>query len=270
MGVEILMAIAALAPVVGDLIGQALGSGDKEEAERLARQAVSDFNIPVPEIERLASEMGGVQADPLAVEGQRMALADLQRFAQQGPEAVEFRGAVDAATAAANQQARGQNEALRQEMQARGMGGGGVEFATRALSNQQAANRAASGAFDAAAEGQRQARQALMAGADLAGDIRQQSFGEGSARARAADEMARFNEANKFRQFGARLERAQGLAGARQNVGNILTGNAAQVQQTGRNVGQGVGYGAAAVGQDMRDEKRWQEYLEMKRKERPS
>lgn len=253
----ILMGIAAVAPIIGDLIGQAFASGDKERANKLMEDALAQYGpqLGAPTVEAITahlerSALEKVQADPLAVEGQRQALAQMQALAREGPENIEFRAAIDAATRGVNQQANARDAALRMEAQARGAGAG-TEFTTRAISNQAAADRLSGSAFDAAAEGRRQARQAMMDSAGLSGRMRDQSFDEESTRARAKDEVDRFNEMARSGAAQQDWLNRMNLATARGNAygqaANVSRGNAAQTQQQWGNYGQYAG-GAARQG----------------------
>lgn len=251
-----IMAVAFLAPIVGDLIGKALASGDKAKAQQLANDAIQKYNIKPPDIQAVtahlqSSQLAGATADPGSVAAQRGALASLKNYGQ-GPDNIQFRAGMNAATSAANQQAAGQNGLLRNEMQARGMGNSGTEYANRALENQASSERAASGGFQAAAEGNRSALQALQQYGGLATTMRGQSFGEEATRASAADELARFNEENRVKGAQTDWQNRFGLAGAQagadQYGASFYGGQAAQTENTAANIGQGVGQAAGAVG----------------------
>lgn len=253
-------AIGFIAPLIGELIGNALGAGDRAKAQAILEKAYASYGpdiLKAPGVAELTphldtSAMANVHADPTAIAAQQSALTRLMRYGEQGPDNIEFRAQMDAATRAANQQAAGQNEALRNEMQARGRGNTGAEYANRALANQQAAERASAGGFQAAMGADQRALAALASGAGLASTIRGQSFDEGAARARASDALAQFNELGRVsgnqqhfaNQMG--INAAQANAGA--NLANSYMGNAAQVANTATNIGQGIGQGAATLG----------------------
>lgn len=260
-----LMAVAALAPVVGDAIGRALSSGDTERAQQLADDAIRRFNIKPPDIEAMTAhiaktEMAGVRADPTAIAAEQSALARLMRYGEQGPQNIEFRAQMDAATRGANQQAAAQNALLRNEMQARGRGGSGAEFALRGLANQGAAERAAQGGFQGALAADQRALAALSQGSGLAGRIRSQSFEEVSRRAEAADALARYNEDARVRGQLLNFQNQMGLAGAQSNAAmqgaNIYAGKAAQTQEQFRGYGTGAGQAAAAGAGYMMDQQK--------------
>lgn len=254
----IAMGVAAVAPIIADLIGRAMSAGDREKAQRILEKAYADFGpdiLKTPGVADLTphldtSRMATARADPEAIAAQRSALAQLQRRSTASPDDIELRAGVDAATRAANQQARGQNEALRNEMQSRGMGNTGTEYALRSQANADAADRASAGGFQAAFSADRSALDALKGFGGLSTTMRGQSFDEEARRATAADDLARWNEENRAQgnqmAFQNRLAGTTARANAGANLANAHLGNAAQIQNTASNIGQGVG---AAGGQ---------------------
>lgn len=257
-------AVSALVPVLGDLVGQALGSGDKEAAEQLLEQARQQFDIPIPTIDELAAQVGPsalqqAKADPEAVQAQRMALADLQRMAHDGG-GVEYRAGIERVRRDVGRDANARDAALQQQMAARGLGGSGIDFATRAVAGQGAADREAQMGFDSAAEANRMALQALQGQGSLASQMRGQSWGEERAKADAADEINKFNAMQRSGAFRDRFGMQMGLGTARANQfanqANVKSGQAAQTQNQWGNYGVGAGMAAANVGQYAMDEER--------------
>lgn len=258
IGTAIGGAIGFLAPIIADLIGRALGSGDKEEAERLLQSAVDQFGpdiLKAPSIADLTPHLGpsaveSVYADPAAVAAQREALQELQRASR--PDNLEFRAAANEAEQFANQQAGAQQGAIRQQMQARGMGGSGVDFALQQQAGQDAANRAASHGFGAAMEGRRQALRSLQDYGNLAGTMRGQSFGEGVTRGRARDEVARLNEAGRVAGQQQAFDNQMGISRARADLlgqqSDVARGESRTTQQQWGNYGVGAGQAAASIG----------------------
>jgi hypothetical protein len=158
--------------------------------------------------------------------------------------------------------------AILQEMQSRGLGGSGLEWSLKQQAGQAASDRMAGAGFDAAAEGRRQALQSLQAFGGMAGRMRDQDFGEKSDRARAADEIDRFNEASRAGAVQQGFQNQMGLATGRSNAANqaanVYRGQAAQTQQQFGNYGSAVGSAAGAYGQHIRDE----QYREESQRER--
>lgn len=256
--ITIAMAIAALAPLAGDLIGQVLGAKDKETAMQLVEQARQRFNIPVNTIQQLAahmdaSQLASVRADPAAVAAQHEALAGLQRVSTEGADNPEFRAAMDAGQQQAGQVANQRNAALAQEAQARGMGGSGQEYAGRLQANADAANRVGHAGFEAAAEGRKEALSTMQAYGDMGSHIRGEDFDEKARTAAAADELGKWNEANRAgayaTQFGQQMGKATAQANTDTQAANVYRGNAAQTQNQWQGYGSGVGQAAGALGQ---------------------
>lgn len=139
------------------------------------------------------SALAGAQADGGAISAQRQALADLRSVYEGG-------GYTDAERAQLRQVQRNaalgeqaQRGALQQSMAARGMGGGGAELAGSLAAQQGFADRSAASADAVGIAGQQRALQALQQYGGLAGQIRQQSFGEEATRASAVDDFNRYN-----------------------------------------------------------------------------
>jgi hypothetical protein len=82
-------------------------------------------------------------------------------------------------------------------MAARGVGGSGAELASRLASSQSGVNQASQEGARLAAQAQARALQAIAQSGNMAGSMEDREFSQGSAKARAADEIARFNTANR-------------------------------------------------------------------------
>lgn len=261
IGTAIGAGIGFLAPIVANLIGNALSAGDRAKAQEYMDQALALYGpdiLKAPELAALTPHLGpsaveSVYADPQSVALQRQAAMDLQRMSR--PDNLEFRAAMNDAESAANQQANAQQGAIQQRLQARGMGGSGVDFALQQQAGQDAANRSAASGFGAAAEGRRQALQAMKDYGQLSTTMRGQSFDEGVTRGRARDRVAEFNEAGRVagqqQAYENRLAGANAYAGALGNAANVAGGHATQTQQTFGNIGQGAGQGLGAFAQYM-------------------
>lgn len=257
-------------PIIGSIVGALMSAPDRESAERYLRQAAEQYNIPLPQLQQLVAEELGrsqietAQVDPSVLAAQRGALAQLQRVGREGAGGVEFRGAVQMAEQESNRQDAARRAAILREMQARGGAGSGMELAARMQSAQDAANRSAGMGFGAAMAGRQQALQAMQAAGGMAGGMRGQEWQERSARARAADEIARFNLLNRQQmalrnaglpqqQFENQMRLAGGRAGALGQLGGFYGGRAGQTQQMWTGIGQGAGYGAASATQSYDD-----------------
>jgi hypothetical protein len=122
------------------------------------------------------------------------ALKRLQDISQAGGMTDQMKFRLALANQNAAQQARGQRGALQQQMQARGLGGSGLNLASQLGANQAAVQGRAMQGLGAAAEAERRALQTLQSGAGLAGNIR----GQDMQRKQALDAIRRFNAANRM------------------------------------------------------------------------
>lgn len=238
-----------LAPIIGGIAS--LGSGiagslssasARDDARSMAQQALKqildsgvppDESLPIvfqqfqqagmltPELEdailQTHTAMTGVQTDPQLRTAQLNALqmiGDRSRLGF-GPEE---RAAFNKVQQEVGRNAEAKRQQIIQNMQARGMGGSGTELAA-ALSASQAQDELASEQGDRlAASAAQNALQAMSQYGQLGGQIRQQDFGEQSDRARAQDEMNRFNVVSQ--------------QGVQQR--NVASQNAAQASNIGR------------------------------------
>jgi hypothetical protein len=98
-----------------------------------------------------------------------------------------------------NQQANNANQqSIIQNMQARGIQGGGAEIASRLGASQNAANQGSSAADQVSSMAQQRALQAIAQSGGMAGRINQQQFGQQATIAGAQDQMNRFNVQNQM------------------------------------------------------------------------
>lgn len=199
MAVPVVMALAAVAALVGRLISEAIAAGDYDKAMALRRRAVAEYGDEIlPELERIEaenierSEFEKVQADPRLQSAQMTALDRLSAFTEPGlsPEdAAEQRAVTEAAGGVAARQAG----AAGQLAARRGLLRSGL---TQALGQDMAeggAQTAADAAARLAADRRRQRLSAISSFGNMAGDIRGQDVSEQQARAGAIDSLNRFN-----------------------------------------------------------------------------
>jgi hypothetical protein len=259
IGTAIGAGIGFVAPIIADWIGKALSSGDREKADQLMQQAIAQFGpdvLKAPELAAITPHLGpsafaGAESDPAARAMQQQAM---QKFgALSSPNNLSFRAAANSAEMQANQQAGAQEGAVRQQMQAHGLGGSGVDYALRQQAGSNAANRSAAQGFEGAMEGQRQATNALGQAAGLATTIRGQSWDEASRKAAAYDETNRFNEMGRAAGAQQDFQNKMGLAGARAGVyekgAAYAGGKADATQQQWGNYGASAAKEAGTLGQ---------------------
>lgn len=174
------------------------------------------------------SQMQGVQTAPELRAAQMKALAGLQDItANKGLTAIDRRNMAQISDEELAQQ-RGQQEAIMQNAQQRGISGSGIEMASQLMGQQQSANRQSRRGMDVAAMAQERALQALMQSGQLGGSIRSQDFDEQARKAAAQDAINQFNAAtrNQNNQFNTNTfnnAQAQNLA-AQQNIANQNVG----------------------------------------------
>jgi hypothetical protein len=175
-------------------------------------------------------------------QAQMQALRQMQGIAGAGGYTALERDQIAQAQRQAAGYEKSQRDAQLQQMQMRGMAGGGGEMAARLQAQQGGANRASADATNIATQAQMRALQAMQAG----GQMGQQAQTQATNRASALDA---FNQANTNRQQGVAQRNAASQAAARrqatQDRMDILAG---ATQQYGRNADAAYGQQAQAQG----------------------
>ncbi len=132
------------------------------------------------------SQAGQAEADPLAIEAQRRALANLQGQTGAGLTDSE-RQSFEQGLGEQRSALRGQSQANLQDLEARGQGGASAGTAALLGGAQAGANSAYQQQNAANAAAQQRALAAIQASGQLGGQMRQQSFAEQYGRGQAAD-----------------------------------------------------------------------------------
>lgn len=145
---------------------------------------------------------------------QLSALQGFQDQAAAGGLTDTSRSQIQAALDEVNNNQRGQANAISQDARRRGISGSGLELAQQMLSQQSSADRAGREGMDVAALAEQAKVEALKNAANTGATIEQQTFGEQSAKAAAANQIAQYNASNQ-----------QQVA-----LNNIAARNAAQAQ----------------------------------------
>jgi len=159
-----------------------------------------------------------MELDTQGKQAQMAALQQLSEIGNEGGLTASDRAKLQAIQSQEQTAARGSREAILQNARARGVGGSGLELMSQMKNQQEAATRQSQRDLDVAAMGQERALQALQSAGQLGGQINQQQFGQQSTMANAANEIARFNAANK-QQVGMANVAANNQAQA-QNLAN--------------------------------------------------
>lgn len=167
-----------------------------EQDLRIKLEYLKDMGQLTPEMEadilQVATEMGTIQVDPRLKQAQMEALGRLQRQADQGLTLEEL-AAAEELKRQQQQATRAENEAIMQNMAARGQLGGGQELAAKLAGSQAAAEAAAQ---DTRSLAKLMAARKLEAGVQagqFAGQVGEQEYGRQAEKARAQDIINQFN-----------------------------------------------------------------------------
>lgn len=242
------MVIEAIGSALGGIFGGLFGKSDAERAQELRQQALGQFaGMSAPEIKEImlgqyasqgeltpeaiasidqaASKMEQIQLDPALRDTRLKALSALQEQGRTGLSASDRQALNETRLRGLRDQQAKQSQIM-QNMAARGMAGSGQELAAALASSQAGAEEASAQGDRLAAMAQERALQATQNAGSLAGNIRESDMGEQSSVARAADEISRFNTANRQNVLGTNVgARNAAQAGNLQNKQNIANSN---------------------------------------------
>jgi hypothetical protein len=239
---------------LGALIGEALAAGDYARAEQLRQQQMDLYKgIAQPQdfTRQGASAFDSIQMDPRLKAARMAALQRMQQIGLEGGMDVESRAANQEAQDQAAGFARGQQGALMQSMQSRGMGGSGMEAAAALQGQQAGSNMLAKSGMQAAADARKRALAALSGSADMAGDLSRDEYGMAADKAHAGDAISRFNaeNANQFQQqkFGNAMDVAGAESGVYGNEMQDAEERAARKKALARGIGRIGGAVAGTV-----------------------
>jgi hypothetical protein len=253
------------APIVAGAMSQQAQAGNLAAAQAAYQAAYSQYaNMGVPSVQaqQLALQdptvqgtlnpqminsqlnqmngnaMNGIQVDPRIAQAQMGALTQLQQMGQQGLTATDLASLNAAQRNSAGQNTAQQNSII-QNMQQRGMGGSGVELATRLAASQGTADQAGQNTNAIMAQAQQGRANAIAQTAQLGGQMQQQQFGEQAQKAQAQNAIAQFNAQQAASAQGANVlaqnqAQAANLSNA-QNIANMgtATQNAQQQYNSG-------------------------------------
>lgn len=180
----------------------------------------------------------GLNNNPLyqaSSEAQLQALRQMQGIADAGGYTAADRGQIEQAQRQAAQAEKSQRDAVVQQMQMRGMGGGGADMQARLAAQQGASNQGRADATNIATQAQMRALQAMQAGSQIG----QSAQAQATQRASALDA---FNQANTNRQQQVAQRNAAGQTAARnqytQNRMNVLAGATGQYNGNAANAAE--------------------------------
>jgi hypothetical protein len=204
---------------IGGLLAAADQEKDQKKADALRQRAAEEIaKIPTPELKFQAyeelksagyftpelekeikiadSEYEKISTDPRLKEAQMGALASLQELAKSGGLDAMDRANLEQARRRAALDSANQQAAVQESMARRGMGGSGLEMVQRQMAAQSAANQANAADLQIQGEARRRALEAIQQSGQLAGNVREQDFGEQAKIAAAKDELNRFRAQN--------------------------------------------------------------------------
>lgn len=155
-----------------------------------------------------------IATNPAYTAAQEKALGQLQQIGEEGGLTALDRAKIQDIQDELNTTERGRQEALMQNARERGVGGSGLEMASRLASEQSAADRASRQGIDVAALAQQRALEAIQGAGQLGGQVREQQFGEQAQKATAqnAIDAANANVLNQFAVFNAQQRAAADAA----------------------------------------------------------
>lgn len=213
--------IGAGISAVSGLIGAADSSGDRRkalEANHQALQAWLNVNVPDPEKQKIflqnyvntgkltpeveqaysqgKSQLNGIQVDPGLKSKQLNALDSLSDISKNGGMNLSDQANEQKRVNDINAMDRGKRGAIADSFAARGMGGSGLEMASQLGEAQDATNRANEASLNTTASARQRALDSIMGSGQLAGNMRNQDFGEQKDVAGAQDAINRYNTTN--------------------------------------------------------------------------
>lgn len=238
--------------VVGSLIGNSEASGDQASQQAALQAALNNIAaVNVPSVEEqqvqlalqksagaLSPEMEGtvsqgntglknINVDPRLRDAQMSALQSLKEQGQTGLTATD-RLALNQILNQSAQQSNSANQAVLQNMAAKGMAGSGATLAAQLANNQNSANNAQQRALQVSSQAQQNALNATAQSGQLGSQMEGQQYGEAANTANAQDAINRFNAANSQQIMGqntyARNSAQQANLSNAQNIANSNVG----------------------------------------------
>lgn len=257
----------AVGGMVGGLFGKG-GSSQRMSADELQNEAYQSIKgVELPKIEDLRinpeditfyqrtgqltpqleqaiaqnpSLMQQIQNNPELLAAQMATLRKLQQVGQEGGLTVEDKAKLYEASKAADRAAKSRTAAITQGFTDRGLGGSNAELMAQLQGGASDAEAAADTGFKVGAEANRRALDAVTQSGELASKLRGQDFDEAAAKAKAADEIAKFNTQNQrdveMRNQAQKLGANQYNLEADQRVADTNVGMKNQLTQYNKNL----------------------------------
>lgn len=225
------------------VLGYLLSMPDRQKAEQIINSALDEYGqLDVPALEAIVAQEVGpsameqIRTDPRLRDAQQAVLDRLERAATEGLS-LEDKVAQNEALRAGSRQESAGRQRIAEDFAARGQLGSGAQLAMQLQNQQGAADRASQVSMQTAANSQRRMYDAMLARGQLAGNLRNQEFGEQERIAQARDAVARYNAgarqqaaaqniANQQWTYGQRANLAANRLGAASQRAGIYTGRA--------------------------------------------
>ncbi len=188
------------------------------------------------------SAMDGISTNPAMRQAQLNALSKMQQIGDEGGMNLSDKASLNNIMNESNAQAKGQQDAIMQNMAARGMSGSGMEMVQRQMAAQNASNQAANAGLNVAAQAQQRALQAIMQSGQLGGQMQSQDFGQQAQKANAQDAISKFNAQNQqnilSQNVQSKNQSQQWNANQSQNIANQNVGLNNDAQKYNNNLPQ--------------------------------
>ena len=217
-----IIAASALAPVIGGVVGNIMGGGQRAAAARamaeaealirtigagpdLARKIIlkglNDVGVLTPEMEEQVnigiSEVSKIKEESLTRDAQISALEDIKTSSRTG-FGPQDRAALNKMRSQLAQDNQAKLQQIGQNALQRGQSGSGAELAAQIATEQSGANRAAMQGEELAAIAGQRAMEAIVKSADIGNAIRGQDFSIAKDKASAADAFKQFDVQNQI------------------------------------------------------------------------
>lgn len=270
----------AAASVAGPLIGKALGGGKSGGGQGISQEMLDYLReINVPSVQDRLLDLGryssvgklspeaeedilmgrsrfeDIMSPQETVDAQMSALRDFGEIADKEGYDAQAMAAYDELRNRLRGELQGNTENIRAEMARRGMSGSGLEAASRLSANQAAAQASGTEAVQIASQAEQRALDALKSKAELAGEIRGQSFDEQSRIADALDAIQKFNVQSRQdvqqRNVGARNVAQEYNLSRDQDIANMNVGQADREETARRRAYEQTFQDQLAKGQTM-------------------
>lgn len=256
--VTIALATAAIAAAISG----AIAAGDNARAQALRQKAADSFGPEIlPKIESLVAqkldgtELSNIEEDPALRSAQMRALAELENVYRTSGNTQADKAAMMVGANEVGNRASSDYQNIAAMLAKRGGAGGALQAAMYANAGQTAANATADYALRNTVSARDRAMQALMGGANLAGDIRGFDYDVASDEASAQDRINMYNansqtDADKYNrqlladEFDRKMRQRIAAANA---LNGVATGYDQSAQNT-RNTGAAIGNAAISAG----------------------